>query len=180
MSADKTPFSIWLSPCREDSALLSGLISGICSRYGAPLFEPHVTVISGTFTGFSLIRPEINRVTDGIPPLSLTVSGAEYSDIFFKTVYLTFKQSDELLRLHNGLKSSTIPAKKDCRLFPHLSLIYKEMDERDKKEIAEGVTVDNKEIVFDAVKAVSPGNIDKGWYDVDSWEVIFQKKLIKL
>ena len=106
------------------------------------------------------------------------VAGLDYSAKFTKTLFVQFAPSPELAQLSEDLRRASV-SRNDYELNPHLSLIYKEMDEEMKRRLANSITLPFTEVTFDGVKAIiSPAEIKKR-EDVETWRVVAEQKLAR-
>lgn len=172
----KTKVSFWLIPSEEDRAFFQKIIDTLAKEYDAPAFTPHVTIYSGEFAPDETAASLIEKATEGVKPFSLKVDKLLYSDEFTKTLFVQFQQSvilskiSEIIRSHSLNPSSFV-------LNPHLSLIYKQMDEATKKKLTTSLILTRSEVVFNEVKAISTPEKVQSWADVESWKVICVSKL---
>jgi hypothetical protein len=62
-------------------------------------------------------------------------------------------------------------------LNPHVSLIYKQMSEQEKQQIAATLRLPAATVFFDEISAVATPDVTQTREDVESWKVICSKKL---
>jgi 2'-5' RNA ligase len=172
----KTKVSFWLIPSEEDRGFFQKIIDTLSLEYDAPSFTPHVTIYSGEYAPDESPAELIEKVTQEVQPFSLKVDKLLYTDEFTKTLFVQFKSSEILSKISQNLQSSSKNSS-NFELNPHLSLIYKQMSEETKKNLTTSLTLPKSEVFFDEVRAIStPERVQKR-EDVESWKVIFIKKL---
>jgi 2'-5' RNA ligase len=172
----KTKVSFWLIPSEEDRGFFQKIIDTLSLEYDAPSFTPHVTIYSGEYTPDESPAELIEKATQEVQTFSLRVDNLLYTDEFTKTLFVQFHSSAPLTKISETLKNSSRNPS-NFVLNPHLSLIYKQMSEETKKNLTTSLTLPKSEVFFDEVRAIStPEKIQKR-EDVESWKVIFIKKL---
>ena len=164
----------WLCPAEPARSELSAIIDDFAARFDAPRFEPHVTLFV-TRAEREIPVAVLDKVVNPRAPYSLAVRALDYSDKFTKTLFVQFSPDPEVSRLSEDLQhASTSPS--DYELNPHLSLIYKEMDEETKRQLAASIALPFSDVIFDSVKAViSPATITSR-EDVEAWRVVAEQK----
>ena len=172
----KTKVSFWLIPSEEDRAFFQGIIDTLSQEYDAPDFTAHVTIYSGEFAPDESVASLIEKATQGVEPFSLKVDKLLYSDEFTKTLFVQFQPSVILSKISEIIRSNSLKPSSFV-LNPHLSLIYKQMDEATKKKLTTSLTITRSEVVFNEVKAISTPEKVQSRADVESWKVICASKL---
>ena len=167
----------WLCPAEADYAYFAQLIRDLAGRFDAPIFQPHVTLY---VTSRQKENPQavLDKVLPAHRPVRLKVSGLDHSEEFTKTLFVQLGDREQLVRLSEDLRRASV-VQNDYQLNPHLSLLYKTMDEKTRRELANSIRIDVTEIRFDSVKAViSPAEIRER-SDVEAWQVVDERKLIQ-
>jgi 2'-5' RNA ligase len=167
----------WLCPAEPERSQLDGLIGDLATRFDAPAFEPHATI---HVTSASRENPlqVLEEVVGRYKTFRLAVRGLNYSDKYTKTLFVELARDAELARLSEDLRSASV-SPSDYELHPHVSLLYKEMDEETKRGLAASITLPFTEVNFSSVKAVvSPAEI-KSREDVEAWRVIAERRLTR-
>lgn len=148
-------YSIWLVP-NEDSetySVLDEVISEYSQEYpDAPDFKPHVTVLGGLEEDREIIEKHTQTLAEGQEPLELTITAASSSVTNHQCVFLLVSPSVELLELHQNALDlfDTHPS----MYVPHLSLIYSEMDLKDRVHEAQSIEMDSlpKNVGIDTIE----------------------------
>src|SRR6266702_2899982 len=94
----------WLLPAKPERDLFCDVVRILRKEFGAPNFEPHLTLFS---TGSDRESPK--RVLREIrsSPIRLTTRAAGFSSEFTKTLFVRFKSSAELRKLVAELGRAT-------------------------------------------------------------------------
>ena len=134
-------FSIWLVPASPDRATLASLIQGLADRWQASAFLPHITVYSAEIpiAEVSQVIASLPKVSKGLKPFTLKVEGVHQGAEFFKAIYLTLDPQPKLRTLNHRLKE-ILGRYGDYSPKPHLSLLYKELSETDRRKIISSLT----------------------------------------
>ncbi len=169
-------FSLWLIPGEQDCGCLAKITQDLTSRYDAAFFEPHVTVYTGVYTQNDRLEGIVERLAKVVQPISLFVEGIEYSDSFFKTLFIRFG-NDPILAVISQMLTDELRYQEHCLLQPHLSLLYKRIPDREKQEIVNELDFTKRYVRFDEVAVMRPGNLSKGWSEVGGWSVFFRRTL---
>ena len=165
----------WICPAEPERDQFARLIDGLAARFDAPTFEPHVTIHTTTA---QTENPDgvLAKVVKGRLPYRLSIRGLDYSDEYTKTLFVQFAPDTELAQLSEDLRrASASPG--DYQLNPHVSLLYKKIDEKTKRHLAASIVLPFTEVNFSSVKAVvSPAEI-QSHEDVEAWRVIAECSL---
>ena len=175
MEKEKRIVGYWLCPAEPARSRLAELIGNLARQFDAPVFEPHLTIY---VTNAEQENPEavLEKVLKSSQSFRLTVVGLDYSAKFTKTLFVQFVPDSRLARLSEDLRRASV-TRNDYELNPHVSLMYKEMDEETKRRLASSITLPFKEVTFDNVKAIiSPGEI-KSREDVEAWRIVADQDL---
>lgn len=172
----KRPFAIWLMPDIKGCAYLTEVITHLCKTYSGRPFKPHLTLISGLCSSIEQIISKLSNSIKSVLPLELSINKIDYSEDFFKALYIVFNSSKELDNTYALVKTS-ISENQQKSFLPHVSLLYSDIDIKQKKRIAQSITLDIITILFNTVSVVRPMNTKKGWHDIESWKIICKKKL---
>ncbi|KAI8459674.1 2',3'-cyclic-nucleotide 3'-phosphodiesterase [Phakopsora pachyrhizi] len=161
MSSIEGGLSLWLSPQGDEFEKIRDLIKTLADENDGCLdFEPHVTLISDDQVPKDMSVENILKTVseavkdwnhsvgtdhltgDGLEKgLEIKFNMVEFGSKFYQCVYVSIVKSDQLLRLNGILRASLIkdlPSISIPDYYPHLSLIYSNMYNVDKKlEICE-------------------------------------------
>lgn len=130
MSHDTEPVggacALWLLPEPGTAARLARVIGELAERLGTPPFDPHVTLLGALPCG--------GRARDCLPllprpaaPLRLRVEGLGGGEPPFRILYLRLRTTPELEHLRSTA-AAQCPHQERHPWFPHLSLLYGELD----------------------------------------------------
>src|SRR5436853_6720676 len=94
----------WLLPAKPERDLFCEVVRILRKEFGAPNFEPHLTLFSTTKDRESR-KKVLQRIRSR--PIRLTTRGAGFSSEFTKTLFVRFKSSPELKKLVAELGRAT-------------------------------------------------------------------------
>lgn len=154
-------YSLWLLPCAEDSDLLSALIQELAEVHHSPLFLPHLTLASPIWLEESSLDARLRPLFSGHASFSLMSRELSHSEAFFRAVVIETESSPALL----ALRQQVLPLSEDAAakpFLPHISLIYKEMPERERKNLLKTLPA-FPDFRFDRICAVATQSPVSGW-----------------
>lgn len=164
----------WLCPAEPARREFAAMIRDLAARFDAPIFEPHVTLYVTDASGENP-EPVLAAVT-GRGEYRLAVRGLDYSAQFTKTLFVQFARDPELACLSEDLRrASASPI--DYELNPHLSLLYKNMDQETKRGLALSIPLPFTEVAFHSLKAVISPALITSREDVEAWRVVAERRL---
>ena len=159
--------SYWLIPSEPFFTQLQDLIKSLAKKYNSPVFEPHVTVYSGPGNEKNCNRI-IDKATSGIKPISLEILKVDHSPIYIKTLFIEFQLDATISELSNHLRN-TSEEPSDYILKPHLSLIYNNMENKEKQTLTSDIDMTWNKISFNWLKAISTPSDVQSKEDIALW-----------
>lgn len=166
----RTVIAFWLIPAEPAHSLFQGIINDLARRYGAPVFEPHVTIHVGADCA-DLAATALEQAARDCTRISLTPVGIDESEEFVKTLFVQFALSAELRRMNEIIRNAAHDAS-GYELNPHLSLLYNKMEAAARRDLAVSMKVFFSEITFDAIKAVRCISPTRSRADVEAWRIV--------
>jgi 2'-5' RNA ligase len=169
----KTAIVYWLLPAKPTRDLFCKVIRILRKEYRAPNFEPHLTLF---VTGKNQESPRKIFRRIRVRPIRLDVRGVAFSAKFTKTLFVRFKPSPALRKLATDVgraAKSAVKAPAD----PHVSLLYKTIPKRVKKELAKVIKLPFRNAPFDTIAAVRMTLPVRTGGDVEKWKIVARKSL---
>ncbi|KAL6546457.1 hypothetical protein OROMI_022178 [Orobanche minor] len=129
-------YSVWAMPPEELTPLLRKLMDGLRSEFGGPQFEPHVTVVGATSLTESEARDRFHKACEGLEAYSASVEKVATGTFFYQCVFLLLHPTPQVVEAsarccgHLGNENSS-------PYMPHLSLLYGDLTDEDKKKAQE-------------------------------------------
>ena len=157
-------YSIWLVPSKKDAKYLNAIIQSLAKEYGAPKFSPHITVYSG-ISSLNDAKSAV-RLLDA-RKIHATKIGIGKSEYLWKTLYIRIKKDKRLDAIHKTLANKLDTG---YDFFPHISLIYKKLDDPTKRKIIKTLKT-KKSFTFDGITIIRSSK------NVHKWEVLYRASL---
>jgi 2'-5' RNA ligase len=136
-STEKHVYSVWaLPPDDVAERLKRKVMEPLRSEFGGPQFEPHITVVGAISLTAEEALEKFRSACDGVRAHNVAVDRVATGTFFYQCVYLLIQPSDELIGAsshcseHFGYKSET-------PYMPHLSLLYADLSDDEKKKALE-------------------------------------------
>ncbi len=136
-----TPYHLWLTPIGDPYDRLASLIKTLSDQHGGPSFAPHITLLGEIGQEKSLLSEQVQLLATKLPPLAIELLPPAFEDEYFRCVYLTVKQTPELLDAYEQAQS-ILNANPSSSFHPHVSLLYGRFPERIKRAIIASLPVD--------------------------------------
>jgi 2'-5' RNA ligase len=169
----KTAIAYWLIPTEPARSFFQDLINDLAQRYGAPQFEPHVTIHVGADCT-DTVNGVLSKAAHGCERIVLQTLEVSGSSEFIKTLFVRFAVSTQLQQLNQIIRTAAQPSS-DYQLDPHLSLLYKKISIQDRRLLTHSVEVLFPEVTFDSLKAVRCISPTKSRADVETWHAVAEK-----
>jgi hypothetical protein len=162
----KTVIVYWLIPAEPERELFRSLIKILAKQFDAPIFDPHLTLCFGQDR--TSPRQLLRHVV--APIVRMPVRDVACSSKFTKTLFVRLKPSHALDKLAREFGCA-------ARSDPHVSLLYKDLPTRTKREVAATIKLPFRSVRFDSIKAVRCTSPTATSRDVQSWRVLGTKRL---
>lgn len=160
--------SVWLMPEAADAAMLRATIDDLAARFGAPPFEPHLTLVEDQARSLEDLLPEVERIAAGISTFASPVKAIGTSELYFRSFYALFEVGGPLLELKRRAIAAIASGRIDD-FMPHISLLYGVADGPRKRaaqsELEQGMT--GRPIRFDRICVVASAKE----IPIDQWAV---------
>uniref|UniRef100_A0A1J3DHK4 Cyclic phosphodiesterase n=1 Tax=Noccaea caerulescens TaxID=107243 RepID=A0A1J3DHK4_NOCCA len=132
----KEVYSVWALPDEETEPRFRKLMEALRSEFAGPRFDPHVTVVGAINLTADEAKKMFEATCDGLKVYSATVDRVATGNFFYQCVFLLLRSTPEVMKAGEHCKnhfqfSTTTP------YMPHLSLLYAELTEEEKKKAQE-------------------------------------------
>lgn len=135
-------YAIWLLPQYSDEKYLKNIIDNLSFRFGAPAFQPHITIFGLIDEKLENIESIINNSIERINPFIVHKSTIRESNNFWKTIFIDLVINEELNKIHDNFYHKFSKSKEN-KFSPHISLIYKNMNLDNRKKILNSLIIKN-------------------------------------
>ena len=168
-----TAIVYWLIPAKSERELFRQLIRILAKEFDAPQFESHLTLFA---TREARLPPAKILQAFKASPVRLRIRGTAFSGKFTKTLFVRFESNQSLEKLSSNL-GQALGTRRNSPRDPHVSLLYKKLPARIKKELAAVIKLPFNAVTFDSVAAVRCVVPIRDRRGVEGWRVIGTKEL---
>jgi hypothetical protein len=168
MTTKAQTIAYWLLPERTAREVFLREIRELARQFGAPLFEPHVTIF---------IAPENSRAPlevlheVGQANIELTIHRIRLGQEFTKTLFVQFEGNSNLRQLGDAIwKASS--ARNRYVIDPHLSLLYAKLPAKTKPRLADNIRLPFREVRFTTICAMRCARPTTTTIEVEQWELL--------
>jgi len=171
----RTEFTLWLTPCEPLRSQLRSIIRQLATRFDAVEFEPHVTVFCGPSTDIEA-RTVARRIAEQFSPIELIADRVDHSGHYTKTLFVQFQDS-VLLRHIFETAVALYSRPSSYILNPHLSLIYKKLDQGSRRTLCNTLDVPTGSYRFDRIRMIKTQLPIEDDGPVRRWRVVCDEPL---
>ncbi|MCX6816809.1 MAG: 2'-5' RNA ligase family protein [Candidatus Beckwithbacteria bacterium] len=135
-------FSFWLLPDKEIQAVYQPIIDLWSRKLKTPNFEPHITITTNAMLKGEekSVMQVVGSVIKNLQPIPIEFSEVSVSTTWAQCVFARVKPNYELLLANQYIKSAA--GHPDPSMYtPHMSLVYGNLDLKQRLEIAENITL---------------------------------------
>jgi len=135
-------FAVWALFDNYDQDYLYQKIQELSRLYESPIFIPHITAYGLVDTSLETIDKIVLDSIKGVLPFNIEKNVINFSDNFWKTLFIEIKPNDYLENINKKLTERLSQFSK-YEFLPHVSLIYKEMSQDNKQKLANELDIKN-------------------------------------
>lgn len=158
----------WLLPETVAREVFSREIRELARQFGAPLFEPHVTVFIAPEN--SPAPREVLREV-GQVNIELTIHSIRFSEQFTKTLSVQFETNSALQQLGDAIwKASEAPER--YLIDPHLSLLYAKLPPETEQILADTIRLPFRAVRFTSICAMRCARPTTSAIEVEQWKLL--------
>ena len=169
---DRNPvsYSIWLMPEGNVKDQLKYAIYSLSTDFGGPIFEPHITLVSSVLGSEKELVQKTEIISKKIKPFEISFGDIEYSDNFFRSLFLKIK-------VNTKLKTARDIACKELNwnendYMPHLSLVYGDYNRKEKEQMISTVKFIPDWFLVDHIFLAHNDEINLKWKVIQGYPLI--------
>ncbi|ESQ55492.1 hypothetical protein EUTSA_v10026371mg [Eutrema salsugineum] len=165
----KEVYSVWALPDEDTEPRFRKLMEALRSEFIGPRFDPHVTVVGATKLTADEAKKMFEAACNGLKAYSATVDRVATGTFFYQCVFLLLRSTPDVMKVGEHCKnhfkcSTTTP------YMPHLSLLYAELTEEEKKKAQEkAYSLDGLSFRLNRLALCKTDTEDK---TLESWEKV--------
>lgn len=134
-----TPYAIWIIPPDPLYSYLQKIIIELTEEYGSPVFEPHLTLLSGITEDLPTIVEKMTSIASTGSPLELSLGPVSFSTTYFQSVLVRVNSTAPLLQLHLDILKTF--GFETGVFMPHMSLMYGDLPMPLREKIAQSISL---------------------------------------
>ncbi len=127
--------SVWIMPGGGALDRIEKIIHRVHPRGGGPRFKPHLTLLAGSETTQADAEHKLKHLAGSLRPFEIRLGRIEWRSEYFRCLYLAAELSPELAAAQRAAYEA-FEMNPPPPFEPHVSLLYGNMDEALKKELA--------------------------------------------
>jgi len=131
-------YALWLTPRGPLAEKLGQLIADLAARDGAPIFEPHITLLGGLSGRQSELTTRTRALACELKPFEIALTDTDYLDEYFRCLFLDVAPGDDIMAAH-ALAKQLFGVSRDLVFRPHLSLLYANLGAQQKEKILDHI-----------------------------------------
>jgi len=168
MAGKAHAIAYWLLPEAAARELFLREIRRLGRQFGAPLFEPHVTIF---------IAPEDSRapleVLHEVGPvdIELAIHSIRLSEQFTKTLFVQFERNNALQQFGDAIWKAS-GARDRYLIEPHLSLLYAKLVSKTNERLADNIRLPFREVGFTSVCVMRCARPTTRAIEVEQWKLL--------
>lgn len=123
MSSLRQNYSLWLMPQGDARARLAEIIGRFSTRFAAPTFLPHVTLLGSCMGERREMIRWAARVAEALRPFTVRLQDLDRRDQYYRALFVHAALTEPLRKAHAAACEAT-GRKHEPAFMPHLSLLY--------------------------------------------------------
>lgn|GEM_PF-1468316 len=157
-------YAIWFVFEKNDTEYFTKIINELSTKYDAQPFKPHITAYGLVDIDLDELDKIVSNSVQGEKQFIIEKSNVSYSDVFWKTLFVEFHSSKQLEIINKKL-TEFLESFSKYEFIPHVSLIYKKMNESEQKKLADTIKIKEK-------FTVTAMWIQQFHEDIDKWKIV--------
>ena len=134
MNQQHSKYALWLRPMQCEIDGFMKLVSKLSNQFRTALFPPHITLLSDIGLELVSIRDVCKKISEERSKFSIKLQGIEYTENYYKNLFITTEINANLISLQNILKDKCGVIKGE-EFIPHISLFYGSLSESKQLEL---------------------------------------------
>jgi Cyclic phosphodiesterase-like protein len=154
--------ALWLLPEAATFARLAGVVEQLARAHGGPLFEPHVTLLSGIALEGEELLGRARALALDLGPAAVVLAGASHRAKYYQALFLEVEGGDLHRARVRAAAAMGIAPPPDYR--PHVSLLYGDFPPSTKEAILDRIGRQwDLSCTLDRLAVVSPQGPPQSW-----------------
>lgn len=116
-------YTLWLMPDRSTYLKLSKLIADLSTTHDAPVFEPHVTLLSGITDDLGTAIDKTNQFAADHTTITASLTRIEFLEYYYRCLF--FRTDESVALMHARTAAEKLFEHTNIHPFiPHVSFLY--------------------------------------------------------
>eukprot|EP00980_Cylindrotheca_fusiformis_P004741 scaffold1008_cov124-Cylindrotheca_fusiformis.AAC.9 len=164
--------SLWMCPTGEANDAYTKIIQETANEYGTyGDFIPHITLVAALLSDNVVER--VRELAKHIPPYEFEVDELSSRDAYFQSVYMKMKPTPDVVKANGIARKFFEERQSDPPYMPHMSLIYGDLTEKQKKAAMPKIAAKVKDIPtrklhVDSIQVWSTQGQVEDWYVIET------------
>jgi 2'-5' RNA ligase len=129
----RASYALWLKPWGAAYDVTARTIRGLADELGAPVFEPHVTLLAELDGPESQQLRRTGTLARQLRPFQVSLTEPSYQDEHFRCLFMCIEETPSLMGAH-ALARQVFQRAEEIYM-PHLSLVYGHFHQARKRDI---------------------------------------------
>lgn len=131
-------YALWLLPAEPVRSRYADLIRRLAERCQTPIFEPHVTLL-GRLQGEQAAQARrTERLARELTPFDIRLLETAYLDEYYRALFIEVALTPPLIATRAAARVA-FERRIENGFYPHLSLLYGDLSEREKEAILDDI-----------------------------------------
>ena len=133
-------YSLWVVPPEPVHGRVAGIISGLAEKYGAPSFEPHMTLLGDISTGRRGATKKASELADSLRPFSVRLTDIGCLDTHFRCMFIRAEETPRLMAANERARE-LFGRQSGQKFMPLISILYGDFPPAMKERIIDEIGV---------------------------------------
>lgn len=133
-------YSIWITPSEPVFGQLDKIINDLSVKYNAPVFKPHMTLVSGVEQEADQIKEVAEQLASSMEELPLSLGPVSFSTTYFQSVFVRINSTAQLMQLNIDAKK--LLNVENTFFMPHISLLYGDHDMKTREKVVSEIQLE--------------------------------------
>lgn len=126
--------SLWVCPTGASRDAYQSIIQNASSSLGTFCFPPHITLVAAMMTSPEDVMERAKILAAKIAPYEFEFESVSQRNAYFQCVYCKMKRTEDVVNANKIAREVFTERKNDPEYMPHLSLVYGDFTEQQKKD----------------------------------------------
>lgn len=132
--AEPGKHALWLRPFGDAAFELKQRIKDLSEHFNTPVFEPHITLLSGLRRGETGLIQLTDTLAGSLSPFTVELSEIGYRDHYYQSLFIHVKKTPAFINAQDTAEK-LFGCETDETYMPHVSLMYGNIDVNEKNRV---------------------------------------------